>query len=134
MITIVPNKKYWWAKLFTYIHGASLRAGNKTLPGEIKGRLLKISYVAYTKKRASRCGTQLVRSSFDSSRSLTKKLSYSSQYPIGFTGQKCDTNLSLSIILISPLPLVANTAYTSLNSCNKKYRCPLRTLLPLSSV
>ena len=44
MITIVPNKKYWWAKLFTYIHGASLRAGNKTLPGEIKGRLLKISY------------------------------------------------------------------------------------------
>jgi len=67
MITIVPNKrdhspsgspgdpslhsahspdhkKYWWAKLFTYIHGASLRAGNKTLPGEIRGRLLKISY------------------------------------------------------------------------------------------
>jgi hypothetical protein len=62
------------AKLFTYIHVASLRAGTK--------RYLERSEVGYlrfltarTKKRASRCGTQLVRSSLDSSRSLTKKLS-----------------------------------------------------------
>ena len=54
MITIVPNKKYWWAKLFTYIHGASLRAGNKTLPGEIKGRLLKIFYARTQKNGAER--------------------------------------------------------------------------------
>ena len=51
-----------------------LTGGYETVPGEIRGRLLKISYGAYTKKRASRCGTQLVRSSLDSSRSLTKKI------------------------------------------------------------
>ena len=50
------------------------------------------------KKRASRCGAKLVRSSGDSSRSLTKKLSYSSPYSIGFNGIKCDMNFSFLII------------------------------------
>jgi len=75
-----------------------LTGGYETVPGEIRGSLLKISYGAYTKKRASRCGTQLVRSSRDSSRSLTKKLSYSSQQSMGLIGTKCDANFSFLII------------------------------------
>jgi hypothetical protein len=38
------------AKLFTYIHVASLRAGKTPIPGEIRGRLLNISYAYATKK------------------------------------------------------------------------------------
>ena len=83
--------------------------GYETVPGEIRGRLLKISYDAYTKKRASRCGAKLVRSSRDSSRSLTKKLSYSSQHSTGFTGMKCDANFSFLIIFEYPLPLTGIT-------------------------
>jgi hypothetical protein len=42
------------AKQSAYIHGASLRAGKTSLPGEIKGRLLKIFYTQKQKKHWSK--------------------------------------------------------------------------------
>jgi len=78
-----------------------LTGGYETVPGEIRGRLLKISYVAYTKKRNETLRVP--------SRSLTKKLSYSSQHSIGFTGMKCDANFSFLIILEKPFPLTGST-------------------------
>ena len=99
---ILPTCSLIWTKnvLGKTIHVYSwckFAGGYETVPGEIRGRLLKISYGAYTKKR-----NETLRAP---SRSLTKKLSYSSQQSIGLTGTKCDANFSLGIITPKPLPL-----------------------------
>jgi hypothetical protein len=49
------------AKQSAYIHGASLRAGKTSLPGEIKGRLLKIFYTQKQKNIGRKVRTQLCR-------------------------------------------------------------------------
>ena len=85
------------AKLFTYIHVASLRAGTK--------RYLERSEVGYLRFLTSR-HTKMGQGAKHLTPPLTKKLSYSSQYSSELTGTKCDANFSLGIITAKPLPLI----------------------------
>lgn len=53
----IPTKKQALGGTIKNLNSrCQLTGGYEMVPGEIRGSLLKISYVAYTKKRASRCG------------------------------------------------------------------------------